>query len=114
LDFSRSIVRAAGTKPPQNRPFDGIDILKAIETNKPTQKRTLFWRARRGENTRKAVRDGSLKYIRLQNGNDINEYLFDLEKDPAEKNNLLSERVEDLQKLKSLLKDWEEKVQHNR
>ena len=114
LDFSRSIVRAAGTKPPKDRPFDGIDILRAIETNKPTQKRTLFWRARRGERTRKAVRDGSLKYIRLRDGDDIKEYLFDLEKDPAEKNNLLSIREEDLQKLKLLLEDWEEKVKHNR
>ena len=114
LDFSRSIVRVADTKPPQNRPFDGIDILRAIETNKPTQKRTLFWRARRGERTRKAVRDGSLKYIRLRDGDNIKEYLFDLEKDPAEKNNLLSERKEDLRKLKLLLEDWEEKVKHNR
>jgi arylsulfatase A-like enzyme len=114
LDFSRSIIRAAGTKPQKDRPFDGIDILRAIENNKPAQKRTLFWRARRGERTRKAVRDGSLKYIRLQDGNDIKEYLFDLEKDPAEKNNLLSAREQDLRKLKSLLKDWEHKVKHNR
>ncbi|MDT8302102.1 MAG: sulfatase-like hydrolase/transferase [Sedimentisphaerales bacterium] len=114
LDFSRSIVRVAGTKPPKDRPFDGMDILRAIETNKPPQKRTLFWRARRGERTRKAVRDGTMKYIWLSDGNDIKEYLFDLEKDPAEKNNLLNTREQDLQKLKSLLKDWEEKVKHNR
>lgn len=119
LDFSRSIVRAAGTKPPRNRPFDGIDILQAlsaghlsVETNQPVQKRTLFWRARRGQRTRKAVRDGFLKYIRLQEGDDVKEYLFDLERDPAEKNNLFSERKEDVQKLKILLKNWEEKVKH--
>lgn len=114
LDFSRSIVRAAGSKTPKDRPFDGIDILRAIETKQPLQKRTLFWRARRGENTRKAVRDGSMKYIRLQKGNDIKEYLFDLEKDPAEKNNLLSEREKDTRNLKLLLEDWEEKVKPNR
>jgi N-acetylgalactosamine-6-sulfatase len=114
LDFSRSIVRAAGTKPPRNRPFDGIDILQAIETNQPVQKRTLFWRARRGQRTRKAVRDGFLKYIRLQEGDDIEEYLFDLKQDPAEKNNLFTEREEDVRKLKLLLKDWEEKVKHKR
>ena len=129
LDFSLSIVRAAGTKPPANRPFDGIDILQAlsavpkgtpcgghlsVETNQPVQKRTLFWRARRGQRTRKAVRDGSLKYIRLQEGDDIEEYLFDLEQDPAEKNNLVTEEKEDVQKLKILLKNWEEKVKHKR
>jgi N-acetylgalactosamine-6-sulfatase len=114
LDFSRSIIRAARTKPPKNRPFDGIDILRTIETKQSIQKRTLFWRARRAERTRKAVRDGSLKYIRLSDGNDIKEYLFDLENDAAEKNNLLSDRQEVVRKLKLLLEDWEEKVKHNR
>ena len=114
MDFSRSIVRSAGGKPPENRSFDGIDILRAVETNQPVQKRTLFWRARRAQRTRKAVRDGSLKYIRLQDGDDVKEYLFDLEQDPAEENNLFSERKEDVQKLKILLSDWEEKVKHKR
>ena len=114
MDFSQSIVRAAGTRPPANRPFDGIDILQAAETNQPVQERTLFWRARRAERTRKAVRDGSLKYISLQDGDNVEEYLFDLERDPAEKNNLLSKQKEDVRRLKALLKSWEEKVKHKR
>lgn len=114
MDFSRSIVRAAGTKPPAGRKFDGIDILQAVATNRLTQKRTLFWRARRGERTRKAVRDGSLKYIRLQNGNNVKEYLFDLKSDPAEKNNLLNEQPENVRKLKTLLQNWEQEVKHKR
>lgn len=114
LDFSRSIVRAAGTKPEKNRPFDGIDILQAVETNQPIQKRTLFWRARRGNNTRKAVRDGSLKYIWLKQEDEIKEYLFDLERDPAEKDNLFNSRRDDVQRLKILLENWEKEVQHKR
>lgn len=112
MDFSRSIVRAAGTKPPAGRAFDGMDILQAAATNRPVQKRTLFWRARRGEWTRKAVRDGSLKYICLQNNNNVKEYLFDLEHDPAEKNNLLSEKPENVLRLKTLLQNWEQQVKH--
>ena len=114
MDFSASIVRAAGGKAPPNRPFDGIDILRLIETNQPIRKRTLFWRARRGQWTRKAVRHGALKYISLANGNDIQEYLFDLDQDPMEKNNLISSRKETVRKLKLLLKDWEEKVKPER
>lgn len=114
MDFSRSIVRVAGTKPPAGRAFDGMDILQAVATNQPIKKRTLFWRARRGQWTRKAVRDGSLKYIRLQNGDDVKEYLFDLEHDPAEKNNLLNERPEDVQRLKTLLQNWEQEVKPKR
>jgi N-acetylgalactosamine-6-sulfatase len=114
MDFSRSIVRIARAKPPGNRPFDGMDILQVIQTNRPVNKRTLFWRARRGQRTRKAVRDGSLKYIYLQEDNDVKEYLFDLEHDPVEKDNLFSRRNEDVLKLKTLLKNWEEQVKHNR
>ena len=114
MDFSRSIVRAAGAGSPGNRPFDGVDILQAIQTNQPVQERSLFWRARRGQRTRKAVRDGSLKYICLKDGDDVKEYLFDLEHDPAEKHNLFGRRNEDVRKLKTLLKNWEGQVKHNR
>jgi N-acetylgalactosamine-6-sulfatase len=114
MDFSRSIVRAAGAKPPANRPFDGIDILQAVEMGQAARKRTLFWRARRGDWTRKAVRDGSLKYIRLQKGDDVKEYLFDLEQDPAEKDDLFGKRKNDVLRLKTLLEDWEERVRHRR
>jgi arylsulfatase A-like enzyme len=114
MDFSRSIVRAAGTKPPTGRAFDGMDILQAVATNRPVLKRTLFWRIRRGQWTRKAVRDGSLKYIRLQNGDDVKEYLFDLGRDPAEKHNLFDEQPENVRKLKTLLQNWEREVKHKR
>lgn len=114
MDFSRSIVGAAGTEPPAGRAFDGMDILRAVATNRPVQKRTLFWRARRAERTRKAVRDGSLKYIRLQDRDDVKEYLFNLESDPAEKNNLLNDQPENVRKLKALLQNWEQQVKHKR
>ena len=55
-----------------------------------------------------------LRYIRLQEGDDIEEYLFDLEQDPAEKINILGKRKEDVRKLKILLKNLEEKVKHKR
>jgi arylsulfatase A-like enzyme len=114
MDFSASIIRAAGAKSLPDRPFDGIDILREIQTKAPVQERTLFWRARRGQRTRKAVRSGSLKYIYQQNANDVKEYLFDLKQDPAEKNNLFSQRKEDVERLKLLLKKWEDKVKHKR
>ena len=114
MDFSRSIVGAAGAKLPVGRKFDGMDILRAAATNLPVQKRTLFWRARRAERTRKAVRDGSLKYISLLDGDDVKEYLFDLERDPAEKNNLFNDQPENVLRLKTLLHKWEQQVKHKR
>jgi N-acetylgalactosamine-6-sulfatase len=114
MDFSRSVLKAAGITPPANRPFDGIDILAAVAADEPVRQRTLFWRARRATWTRKAVRHGSLKYIHLQNEVKTQEHLFDLAADPTEKKNLLAERPDDARKLKTLLKNWEQEVKHHR
>ncbi|MDQ1296308.1 MAG: hypothetical protein QG611_286 [Bacteroidota bacterium] len=110
IDFSASIVRASGASLPDKRTFDGIDILKYIEENQPVKERTLFWRDRRAEQTKKAVRKGNLKYI--WNGNDgkVDEYLFDLENDFTEKINLFDSMPNEANKLKELLKEWEKEV----
>jgi N-acetylgalactosamine-6-sulfatase len=108
MDFSRSVVRAAGAEPSCS--FDGIDILRLAETDAPAQGRTLFWRSRRGQWTRKAARDGDMKYIALANGDSAQEHLFDLGADPQEKNNLLSERPEETGRLRELLREWEDRV----
>ena len=40
--------------------------------------------------------------------------LFDLERDPAEKNNLFSEQPENVLRLKKLLQNWQQQVKHER
>jgi N-acetylgalactosamine-6-sulfatase len=114
FDFSASIVRIAGAKVPAGREFDGIDILKLVETGGPPQKRTLFWRGRRGQRTRKAVRDGDMKYIWQTDGRKSEEYLFDLKSDVGESRDLLGKRSKEAKRLKALLADWEKEVQHAR
>jgi arylsulfatase A-like enzyme len=110
MDFSASIVRVAGAKPPAGRSFDGIDILRLLETKAPPQDRNLFWRSRRGERTRWGVRCGSLKYIREFDGKQSKEFFFDLARDPGETTNLLESRTADVERLKTLLADWEREV----
>jgi len=112
MDFTRSILAAAGVEP-QRKP-DGIDVLRQVASGKPPQERTLFWRARRGDRTWWAVRDGSLKYIREAQGAKSTEYLFDLTSDPAESKNLLRPRSADAQRLKALLVAWEKEVRPTR
>jgi N-acetylgalactosamine-6-sulfatase len=114
MDFSASIVRIAGAKVPSGREFDGVDILKLVETGQAPQKRTLFWRQRRGEQTWRAVRDGDIKLIRQTNKGQTQEFLFDLKNDVSEKNNLLNDRPNEAGRLRALLADWEKKVQHSR
>jgi arylsulfatase A-like enzyme len=114
MDLSASIARAAGAKPPKDRPFDGIDVLERLEKRLPLPERALFWRARRGERTWWAVREGSLKYVARRDGERKAEYLFDLTDDPGEKNNLLARRGDNAARLKQLLAEWERMVRPKR
>lgn len=110
LDMTASIANIAGVTPPKERPFDGIDVVKLVSSSHLPSKRTLFWRKPRGSQTWRTVRDGDMKYVSLDNGGKLTEYLFDMKNDPSEKNNLLSERKDDLTRLKKLLMQWEEEV----
>jgi len=110
MDFSASIARIAGARPPADRPFDGIDVIKWLEAGRPPQRRTLFWRGRRGARTRWAVRDGDLKYVRQRDTSKTSEYLFDLADDVGEQHNLLAARPDDAARLRALLADWERAV----
>ncbi|UCD29890.1 MAG: sulfatase-like hydrolase/transferase [Planctomycetota bacterium] len=114
MDLSASIVRLAGAQSLGDRLFDGIDIIQALREKSPPKKRTLFWRARRGERTWRAVLDGPIKYISRRDGKLIREYLFDLVQDPGEKSNLLTERPEEVERFKQLLAHWEAEVRSQR
>ena len=110
FDLTVSMARVAGIAPPPHKPFDGIDILSSVVENRPPPQRILFWRQRRGERTWRAVRDGTLKYVSETVGGNSEEYLFKLDDDPAEKNNILSAHTDDALRLKALLLEWEKEV----
>ena len=111
MDLTASIANIAAVTPPKNRPFDGIDVLKLASSSHLPSQRTLFWRKRRGVQTWRAVRDGDLKYVSLDNDGKLKEHLFDLKNDPAEKTDLIDRRKKDFTRLKKLLVQWEKDVQ---
>jgi N-acetylgalactosamine-6-sulfatase len=111
MDLTASLARVAGAAAAKDRPFDGVDILHFVEKNQPLPPRTLFWRARRGDRTWWAVRDGDLKYVARKDGARKEEYLFEISRDPGEKNNLLAHRNEDAARLRRLVTAWEKEVQ---
>lgn len=108
FDLTASIARAAGVTPP--RSWDGIDILGCVEHGEDPPPRALFWRGRRGERTWRAVREGPLKFVSRTQGDQYEEYLFNLDDDPGEQTDLLAARLSDAARLKSLLAAWEEEV----
>jgi hypothetical protein len=68
--------------------------------------RTVFWRFKRADRVRKAIREGDLKYV-LDSGQ---EELHDLAKNEREQRNLLADAPEDVRRLKAKLAAWERDV----
>jgi arylsulfatase A-like enzyme len=112
MDLTASIAQIIGANPP--RPLDGMDLIGHVVNKNKDYQRTLFWRKKRGLTVFKAVRDGNMKYIRNDNGNEIHEYVFDLAADPAETKNLKDARPGEFKRLKKLLDAWEEEVKPER
>lgn len=113
FDLTASLLAAAGLTPPKDRPLDGVDILGQIAKGQPAQNRALFWRARRAERTWKSCREKDLKYISRTDGDQQEEYLFDLKTDPTESRNLLTSKPEAANSLKQKLAAWEKDIQES-
>ncbi len=109
FDLTASILAAARCELPE-QPLDGIDVLGEIAAGKPSEPRTLFWRARRGNRTWKAVREGKWKYVSRSDDDGFVEFLFNLSKDPGESKNLRKARAAEVNSLKQKLAAWESTV----
>jgi len=114
FDFTASIARLAGVTPDPDKPFEGIDIVEHIARHHEDFDRTVYWRKPRGNELWKGVRQGSLKYIGEKDGDDYQEYLFDLSEDLSEQNNLKDSRPKEFARLKRLYEIWEDEVRRNR
>lgn len=104
MDFTASILSATGTSPA--RQLDGMDLLPVLRRQRPTQERTLCWRIDRDDRKQQAVRSGRWKYVR----DGSIDLLFDVEKDPGERNNLAYRNPEQLARLRGLYAEWEKEM----
>lgn len=100
LDWTATLVAAAGARPDPSYPFDGKNLLgyllKGYTVNRTvTDKEAwLFWRTRK----ERALRDnGPLKYYRDSEGQ---EHLYNLDDDPAESVDLSNAQPGDLTRLR--------------
>jgi arylsulfatase A-like enzyme len=103
MDWTATILALAGTTLPGNIQTDGMDMLPVATGNKSVQSRTFYWRIFQ-RNKQKAMRDGDWKYFQDENGN---EFLFNLAKDPTEKDNIKDINKDDFSRLKKKYLDWE-------
>jgi arylsulfatase A-like enzyme len=106
MDLLPTLVGAAGGKLPTGRKFDGVDLRGVLRGESQVFPRTVFWRYKRGEARRKAVRDGNLKLV----WNDGQEELFNLDKDVRESTNVLAQHPRAARDLRLKLAAWEQEV----
>ncbi len=90
--------------------LDGYNIIQHIADQREDISRTLFWRGKRGDRVWSAVRDGDLKYVRKVESGTTEEWLFDLDADIGEQNDLSGAQPDDSTRLKRMLGNWESEV----
>jgi N-acetylgalactosamine-6-sulfatase len=106
MDWLPTMLAAAGASAPVGKKMDGENLLPALKGEVPPFSRTVFWRYKRLQARRKAVRSGDWKYV-WDTGKDE---LHNLAEDPGETRDLLAARPEIAAELKKKLAAWEEDV----
>ncbi len=105
MDWTATILSIAGAKAHPGFPLDGMDLMPVCTGKKKIVDRTLYWKRFQG-NKQKAIRAGKWKYLLDEKG----EYLFDLDADPGEKNDLKAKEEAVFSRLKAQFADWEKTV----
>ena len=81
MDWTATMLAAAGVAPDADHPLDGIDLRPALADAAHVFPRPMFWRMK--HRAQRAWRDGRWKYLKV----DGHEYLFDVEADERERAN---------------------------
>lgn len=110
-DIFSTVLDIVGVPLPTDRTIDGVSLLPVF-AGKPVERETpLFWRTHvSGADNRVAMRIGDWKIV----GNDVMTefYLFNVQKDPNEKQNFAEEMPEKTQEMKRILfQTWEQIVE---
>jgi arylsulfatase A-like enzyme len=100
LDWTATMLAAGGVAVPND--LDGIDLMPHLRGNTGVAERTIFWRSTRW-GVQHAARQGNWKYVRRPEG----EFLFDLSRDPQEKENLAGSQRQVVERLRGLYAEWE-------
>lgn len=106
MDLTATILAATGTRASTDRPLDGRDLLPALTDAQNRRPRTFYWRIDRDERKQKAARSGRWKYVR----DGSIDLLFDIERDPGERDDVSYQHPEMVRELKAALEAWERDV----
>ena len=100
MDWSATMLDAAGAKADARLPLDGVSLLPVLRDAKSSFRRPLHWRMNhRGQ---RALRDGDWKYLQV----DGNEYLFNIPADERERANQAKREPERLAAMREAWQVW--------
>jgi arylsulfatase A-like enzyme len=105
MDLTRTMLEAAGADT-RNARLEGIDLVPLLNGTSPAVERTLFWRISSTTRQQRSIRSGDWKV--LLDGSI--QMLFDVRRDPGERNDLAAQHPEIVQKLKAQIEAWEKDV----
>ncbi|HLO79557.1 MAG TPA: sulfatase-like hydrolase/transferase [Chitinophagaceae bacterium] len=102
MDWTATILALAGAQPDPAFPLDGMDIMPIIKDGAGQKERTFYWRVFQRQQ-QKAIRQGEWKYLGTADG----EFLFNIEADPFETNDLKQIHPAKFEELKRKYSAWE-------
>jgi len=100
MDWSATMLEAAGVAAGPDHPLDGVSLLPVLREPGHRFARPLHWRMNHLD--QRALRDGNWKYLQV----DGNEYLFDIPADERERANLAQREPERLAAMRQAWLDW--------
>jgi len=101
MDWSRTVLDAAGVAPDPDFAPDGVSLLPVLRDPGQRFERPLYWRMNhRGQ---RALRVGDWKYLRV----DGNDYLFNLSQDERERANQAKREPDRLQAMQAQWEAWD-------
>ena len=101
MDWTATLLRAAGVPAAPSHPLDGIDLAPAFTDPAWTRGADLCWRMK--HRSQRALIRGDWKYLSVEGL----EYLFDLAQDQRERANLALREPERLAALRQAWQDWD-------
>ncbi len=109
MDLTATILDVAGITAPVAS-LDGVSLIPYLRQEQPPLTRQLYWRADLYDFGKQlAIRDGPWKYV--EHGN--TQFLFDLNADVGERNNLFYERTDVVNRLRADLDAWQDSLPRN-
>jgi arylsulfatase A-like enzyme len=100
MDWSATMLEAAGVAPDAAHPLDGVSLLPVLRQPAQTFRRPLHWRMKHRD--QRALRDGDWKYLRV----DGFDYLFNIPLDERERANLAPREPARLAALREAWEQW--------